>query len=253
MGAVETSLDAEDDRAHMSFVDHLRELRQRIIASALAIVLFSLIAYGAFRNPIFNWFIEPLHQLPKQKLQVLGLVEMFVTYLKLSILVGVFAAMPWILWQFWRFVAPGLYKHERRWASPFVVLGTLFFISGGAFAFYVVLPFGFQYLVSMVPEAIEANYRVSEYVGLVVKLLLAFGLVFELPLVMWILSAADIVGPKSFARFRKYWVVVAVVLAAFLTPPDPLTQMMMATPLIVFFELGIVGARVLYRKKDVSV
>jgi sec-independent protein translocase protein TatC len=146
------------------------------------------------------------------------------------------------------FVSPGLYKHEKRWIIPFVVLGTLFFAGGAAFAFFVVMPMGFGYLVELTPEAVTNAWSVERYFSIVLRLLLAFAVVFEVPLLMWILGAAGIVRPKTFSRFRKYSVVIAVVVGAFLTPPDPFTQLMMAVPLVLFFEIGLIGARLLYRE-----
>ena len=237
-----------NNEGRMSFMEHMRELRRRIFYCIIALFVGTLVAFG-FHEQIFAWISGPLAHVTSSKMQVLGLVEMFVAYLKLAVLAAIFGTAPFMLVQLWLFVAPGLYSHEKRWIVPFVVLGTLFFVGGGLFAFYVVLPLGFEYLVQMVPEGIEANYRVSDYIALVIRLLLAFGLVFELPLVMWILAAAGLVGPSTFSKVRKYWVVIAVALAAFLTPPDPLTQMMMAVPLVVFFELGMLGARLLYKER----
>lgn len=242
------------EASRMPFVEHLRELRKRILWALLAPFVLLFVAF-AFREPIFQWTITPLRQvegLQDQPMQVLGLMEMFVTYLKLAALAAVFASAPWMLLQLWLFVAPGLYGHERRWLGPFIVLGTAFFVGGGAFAFYLVLPLGFEQLVQMVPEEIQANFRVSEYVGLVIRLLLAFGIVFELPLIMWILAAAGIGSPAMYGRIRKYWLVLAFIIGALLTPPDPITQTMMAIPLVLFFELGVLGARVLYRRHDAA-
>lgn len=233
----------------MSFVEHLRELRKRILWSVVVVFVLTLAAFH-FREELFAWITAPLKNISDQRMQVLGLVEMFVTYLKLSVLAAVFAGAPFMLTQAWLFISPGLYKHERRWLLPFVVLGTIFFIGGGSFAFYVVLPLGFDYLVHMVPESIEANFRVADYVGFVIQMLLVFGLVFELPLVMWILGAAQIVAPASFSRLRKYWIVLAFVISAVLTPPDPVTQIIMAVPLLLFFEVGILGAKIFYRGSE---
>lgn len=236
------------DDGRMSFVEHLRELRRRI---AYCVVFVFVVTLGAFslREQIFDWIIGPLQAISGKKMQVLGVVEIFIVYLKLSVMAAIFLSSPFILLEAWLFVAPGLYRHEKKWLGPFVMLGTLFFVGGGAFAFYVVMPFGFAQLVEMVPKDIEANYRVADYIGLVIRLLLAFGLVFELPLIMWILAAAGIVSPRTMARGRKYWVVIAAVLAAFLTPPDPATQIMMLVPLVFFFELGLLGARLFYRRR----
>ncbi|HET6345422.1 MAG TPA: twin-arginine translocase subunit TatC, partial [Myxococcota bacterium] len=193
---------------------------------------------------------QPLAVLPSQKMIVLGPLEMFITYIKLSILAAVLVSSPFILLQLWLFVSPGLYAHEKRWVVPFVVLGTLFFVGGAAFCFYLVLPASFKYLIDMVPMSVEAHYSVSLYFSLVIQLMLAFGVVFELPLVMTLLGAAGVVSAEGFAGFRKYWVVIAAIIGGVLTPtPDPMTQMMMAVPLIVFFELGIIGARLTRRKR----
>lgn len=233
------------DVARMSFIEHLRELRFRLLLVAAVIFVATFGAF-AFAPQIFDWICMPLKAIDAQKMQVLSPLEMFITYLKLAVIAALFASSPWVLIQVWLFVAPGLYSHEKRWIVPFVFLGTVFFIGGAAFAFYVVMPFGFKYLVAMVPDTVEASYRVAEYISFVIRLLLAFGIVFELPLVMWILAAAGVVKPEGFSRLRKYWLVIAFIIGALLTPPDPMTQIMMAIPLILFFELGILGARMLY-------
>ena len=245
---LKTSARVTRDGSTMSLVDHLRELRYRVMLAAGALLATTLLCF-AFSEEIFLWIIQPLHAIPQYKLQVLGLIEMFVTYLKLSVMAGVFLAMPFLLLQVWLFVAPGLYSHEKKWILPFVICGTVFFAGGALFAFYGVMPMGFPYLVAMVPEGVEANYRVSDYVSLVTQLLLAFGLVFQLPLVMWLLAAAGLISPTKFAEWRKYWIVAAFVIGGILTPPDPITQIMMAVPLLLFFELGILGARLIYKKR----
>jgi sec-independent protein translocase protein TatC len=131
-----------------------------------------------------------------------------------------------------------------------VVLGSLFFGGGAAFAFFVVLPMGFGYLVELTPEVVTNAWSVERYFSIVLRMLLAFAVVFEVPLLMWILGAARIVSPKTFARFRKYAIVLAAVIGAFLTPPDPFTQLAMAIPLVLFFEIGLIGARLLYREPE---
>ncbi|MEZ4270001.1 MAG: twin-arginine translocase subunit TatC [Myxococcota bacterium] len=142
---------AVDDIHKMPFIEHLRELRHRILKISIAIIIASFVTF-TFRVEMFTWLASPLQALPTQQMQVLSLVEMFVTYLKLSVLAAVFVASPYVLGQVWLFIAPGLHSHEKRWIIPFVSLGSLFFIAGGAFAFYVVLPLGFDYLVAMVPR-----------------------------------------------------------------------------------------------------
>ncbi len=232
----------------MGFMDHLDEFRQRLISSTIVLVLATFVCF-TFSEDLFLWLQTPLTKIPGQKMMVLGPLEMFVTYLKLSMLAGLFVSAPWHLYQFWRFVSPGLYRTERRWVLPFIVLGTLFFVGGAAFAFYLVLPMGFDYLIKMTPETVISQYSVAIYVSLVTHMLLAFAIIFELPLVMWILGASGVVTPDAMASIRRYWIVAAFVIGGVLTPPDPITQIMMAVPLLLFYELGIFGARILCRTK----
>jgi sec-independent protein translocase protein TatC len=235
--------------ATMGFVGHLSELRRRLAYAVAAILASMLLAFG-YAEVLFEILKAPLDSIPDQKMIALGPLEVFITYLKLALVAGIFISAPVLLYQFWAFLSPGLYEHEKKWVLPFVFLGTVFFVSGGLFAFYVVMPLGFQYLTAMVPDAVVPQYSVEIYFNLVIRLLLAFGIVFETPLVMWVLAAVGLVSPERFASFRKIWIVIAVVLGAVLTPPDPFTQMMMALPLIGFFELGIFGAKFLYKDKN---
>ena len=236
----------ELDDSKMSFLSHLRELRQRIFYTLAGLLLGTLICFS-WAPEMFELLRQPLAEIQDQQMIVIGPLEMFITYLKLAVLAGLFLTSPWILAQIWFFIAPGLYTHEKKWLAPFIILGSLFFIAGGYFAYAIVLPMGFEYLVQMVPDSVAAQFSVAVYFALVVRLILAFGIVFELPLVMWILSAAGIIHPDTYSSIRKYWLVISVALAAFLTPPDPFTQLMMAIPLVLFFEAGILGARILYK------
>ncbi len=248
-GGLEPPFDHEIESSKMSFTGHLKELRHRIFYSVAGLIIGTLVCFS-WAPELFDLLRQPLADIQEQEMIVIGPLEMFVTYLKIAVLAGLFLTSPWLLAQFWAFVSPGLYSKEKRWALPFIFLGTLYFIAGGAFAFLVVLPMGYDYLVEMVPDTVDAQFSVAIYFTLVIRLLLAFGLVFELPLAMWILSAAGIIHPETYKKGRKYWLVISVVLAALLTPPDPFTQLMMATPLVVFFELGILGAKMLYREPD---
>lgn len=238
-----------EELEEMSLFDHLSELRKRIVSSFVVLFLATFACFG-FAEQLFLWLKGPLDDIAGHQMVVLSPLEMFITYLKLALLAAVFVSAPWILLQIWLFIAPGLYASEKKWVVPFILLGSLFFLGGGAFGFYIVIPNAFDFLTTMVPDAVEATYSVELYFSLVIRLLLAFGIVFELPLVMWILSAAGIVDPATYAKLRKYWVVCAVVLGAMLTDPSPLTQVLMAGPLIIFWELGIIGGRLLYRRKE---
>ncbi len=241
------SPDIAVEEHRMSLVEHLEELRRRLISS---LIMLGLVTFACFAlaPTLFDFLRLPLESVTGQRLIALGPLELFMTYLKLSILAGIFISAPWILYQVWLFIAPGLYRNEKRWVWPFVGFGSFFFIAGGSFNFFVVLPYGLRYLVEITPTIVETQYSVSAYFSFVVQLSLAFGLVFELPLVMWILSAAGIISPERYSRFRRYWVVLAFIIGGVLTPPDPFSQFLMAVPLLLFFELGILGARFLYHR-----
>jgi sec-independent protein translocase protein TatC len=237
------------ENATMHVFDHLHELRQRLIYALIVFVVTTSSAYP-FGETLFTWLCWPMRVLPHQKMIVLNPLEMFVVYIKIALLVGLLTSMPFWLWQLWLFVAPGLYPEERRYVVPFVLLGTLCFVGGAAFCFFLVLPTSFQYLTAMVPPMVEAHYAVSDYFSLVIQLMFAFGVVFELPLILALLAAAGIIDAAMLVRFRKYFFVVALIVAGILTPtPDPFTQILMAAPLWIFYEIGIVIAKRWSRSK----
>lgn len=229
--------------ARMSFLAHLGELRKRLFWALGALLFTSGVAFY-FAPQLFGLMQWPLQSVPNAKMVVLSPLEMFSTYMKLAMMVGLLVSSPWMLLQLWLFVAPGLYPSERRLAIPFILLGSGCFIGGAAFCFFLVLPASFAYLVDMVPASVETHYSVAVYFSLVVQLTLAFGGIFELPLVMILLGASGLVPPEKFSAFRKYWCILAVVIGGVVTPtPDPMTQMMMAVPLMIFYEMGIIGTR----------
>ncbi len=239
-----------DSAGRMTLFEHLDELRKRLISTVIVVAVCAVVLFSLAPN-LFDFLRVPLDEIASDRLirlQVLSPLEMFITYLKLAVLAAVFVASPWVLLQVWLFISPGLYKHEKRWIVPFVLLGSIFFVGGAAFAYFLVLPQGFDFLVQYTHTAVENAWSVERYFTIVIRLLLAFGIVFEVPLLMWILAAAGIVAPATFSRFRKWWIVLAWVMGAFLTPADPFTQMMMAVPLMVFFEIGLLGARLLHRR-----
>ena len=235
--------------SRMPLLAHLQELRRRLLWSFGSLAAASMVAF-AYAPELFGLVQWPLSGIANAKMVVLSPLEMFATYLKLSISAGILVSAPVFLWQLWQFVAPGLYPHERRLAVPFVLVGSGCFLGGAAFCFFLVLPASFRYLVEMVPSTVEAHYSVALYFTLVIQLVLAFGGVFELPLVMMVLGLSGIVSAERFVSFRKYWIVLATVIGGVITPtPDPMTQLMMAVPLWAFYELGIVGIRMLRRRR----
>lgn len=226
----------------MPFTEHLEELRRRLIVCAIAIGVGFIIAYF-FKEKIFAWLMQPLLQaLPEdshQKLIYTAPHEAFMTYLKVSFLGGVALAVPVILYQFWRFVAPGLYDHERRYLYPIVILSTVFFLGGAAFGYLVVFPYGFQFFASFATEYIAPMISTKEFLSFATRLLIAFGLVFELPLVTLFLAKLGLVKASFLQRQRKYAIVIIFIVAAILTPPDVFTQILMAIPLLLLYEASV--------------
>ena len=241
------------DEGKMSFLEHLGELRTRIVWSLIPTAVGLIVAFR-FSDRILQFIRRPLDRANVQ-LVALTPTEGFWTSMKISMVMGVILAMPVILWQVWAFIAPGLHKHERRFAGPFVIVGSVLFLLGAAFALLVVMPFGVEFLLNFTKEqGIQPMISVSSHVDLVIKFTLGFGLVFELPLVLTMLSRMGIVTPQFLSKNRKYAILVNFVIAAVLTPtPDILNQSLMAGPLIVLYEVGILAARVFGKRSPKAV
>lgn len=229
------------DAQRFTLIEHLTELRKRIGWSLVAVIIGTCVA-GYFVDEIFHFLVQPItpHLPPPGKLIVLSPLEQVVAYLRIAVISGVFLSSPAIFSQVWAFVAPGLYPREKKFVLPFIFFGTAFFIGGAAFGFYVFLPMTFKFLVGVLPTDVMPQYTVEKYFSLVTQLLLAMGIIFELPLVIGMLSLAGFVTTAQLKKFRRYNIVLSVVLSAILTPTvDPYSQMLMAAPMIVFYELGI--------------
>ena len=184
------------------------------------------------------------------RLVVLSPLEPFFAYLKIAFVIGLFMACPIWLFQAWQFISPGLYIHERKFALPVIVSGSFLFVGGGAFAYFAMFPVMFDFLVNeMMPASLVSSFTVSNYLGLLLRITVAFGVVFELPLAIAMLAMVGIVTPEILQKFRKYWLVISFVLGAFLTPADPISQMMMAVPLVAFYEIGILAAKLVGKPK----
>jgi sec-independent protein translocase protein TatC len=238
----------EDEK--IPFTDHLSELRQRLIASFVAIGVGAAVSF-AFKEKLFNILVQPLIKVMKEgdTLIFTGLPEAFFTYLKVALLSGILVASPVILYQFWMFVAPGLYRKERRLLGPIVLLSSFFFIGGALFGYFIVFPWGFKFFLGFATETIRPMPSMKEYFAFSAKLLLAFGLVFEMPLVLTFMARLGIVSVPFLKKNRKYALLLFFVGAAILTPPDVVTQIMMALPLMVLYELSIIGARIFGKKE----
>ena len=237
------------DETKQPFLGHLEELRKRLVACAIAIGVGFVASY-AFSERLFQVLIMPLKAvMPEgEKLIFTNLPEMFFTYLKVAFLSGVLVVSPFVFYQLWLFIAPGLYQREKRYVIPFVVASTILFVGGALFGYFVVFPFGFKFFIGFTNEYVKALPSVKEYFSLSVKLLFAFGIVFELPVVLFFLTKMGIVTPEYLRRQRKYAILLAFIIGAILTPPDVITQCMMAVPLMVLYEIGILVS-VMARKK----
>jgi len=242
-----------EDEGKMSFLEHLGELRTRIIWSLVPTAIGILIAFH-YSDRVLVYLRKPLDKVDV-KLVALTPTEAFWTSMKISMVMGIFMAMPVILWQVWAFVAPGLHKHERRFAGPFVIFGSLLFLAGGAFALLVVIPFALQFLLNFgKDQGIQPMISVSSHVDFIIKFTLAFGAVFELPLILTMLSKMGIVTPKFLAKNRKYAILINFIIAAVLTPtPDIFNQSLMAGPLCLLYEIGIISARIFGKRSPKAV
>ena len=238
----------EDEK--LPFTSHLEELRKRLITAFIAVGIGFVIAFG-FKERLFTILVEPLIRVMKEgeTLIYTGLPEAFFTYLKVAFLTGIIFASPIILYQFWMFVAPGLYRNERRLMMPIVLLSSFFFIGGALFGYFVVFPWGFKFFLGFATDTIRPLPSMKEYFGFSAKLLLAFGLVFELPLVLTFMAKMGLVSVDFLKKNRKYALLLFFAGAAILTPPDVITQIMMALPLMVLYEISIIGARIFGKKK----
>ncbi len=239
----------EEDK--IPFTEHLDELRDRLIVCFVATGIGFCASYG-FKEKLFEILTAPLISAMGKgdKLIFTGLPEAFFTYLKVALLSGLMLASPILLYQFWMFVAPGLYRKERRILIPIVFLSSIFFIGGSLFGYFIVFPFGFKFFLGFSSDTIQALPSMKEYLGFASKLLLAFGLVFELPLVLTFLARLGVVSVDFLKKNRKYALLLFFVGAAILTPPDVVTQVMMAFPLMLLYEISILGARVFGKKES---
>jgi len=233
----------------MPFTEHLEELRRRLIICFVAVGIGFVISYF-FAKQIFEILMRPLIKAmpPGEGLIFTALPEAFITYLKVALLTGIGLASPVIIYQFWRFLAPGLYNRERRALFPIVLFSTVFFLGGALFGYFVVFPFGFKFFIGFASDSIRALPSIREYLKFASKLLFAFGFIFELPLFAFFLARLGLVTAETLRKKQKYAILIIFMLAAILTPPDVVTQIMMAGPLLILYELSIWIAKVFARK-----
>lgn len=233
-----------------TLLSHLLELRDRLLR-ALVSTLVIAVPCLYFANDIFTWLSAPLRdQLPEgATLIATSVVAPFMTPFKLALLAAIFFAMPVILYQVWAFVAPGLYRHERRFALPLFVSSVVLFYGGAAFAYFVVFPVIFQFFVMTTPEGVSMMTDMTQYMDFAVLLFFAFGLAFEIPVATVLLVRTGLVKREALSKNRGYVLLGIFIIAAFLTPPDPVSQTMMALPMYALYEIGLLMSRALVRDR----
>ncbi len=234
--------DFEDDEEEpaQTFLQHMEELRRRFVRIFIACGVGFLACYS-FAKPLFGLLMAPLVATlpPDSTLIFTSLPEGFVTYLKVSFVAGFFVVSPYIFAQIWGFIAPGLYVHERKWMIPLAFLSACFFVGGALFGYYVVFPFGCEFFMGFADEFIRPMPTLREYLSFSLKLLFAFGVIFEMPLFIFFLARLGIVTHTWLRAKRKYAILVCFICSAVLTPPDVITQTLMAGPLVILYEIGI--------------
>lgn len=251
---------AANDTQKMPLLEHLVELRSRLVKSFIAIILLFFVCY-AFSENIYGFLVQPLADVMaeegrQRRLIYTALHEAFFTYIKVSFFAALFLSFPVIAGQFWKFVAPGLYAKEKRALLPYLILTPILFFAGGAIVYYFIFPLAWKFFLSFesaglaggLPIQLEA--KVNEYLSLVMRLIFAFGISFQLPILLTLLARVGFTNSQGLASKRKYAIVIAFVAAAILTPPDVISQVGLALPIIALYEISIIAVRFIERKKD---
>lgn len=228
-----------DGEREMTFLDHLEELRWRIIYSAIGVVVGAAVIWAFKDYVIEDFLIKPAvdNKIVLQNLRPFGQVFL---YMQVAIFGGIIISIPNILFQIWRFVSPGLYKHERRYIAGIVIFSSICFLTGVAFAYFVIMPSAFQFFMAFGTEQIENNIAIDEYFNFILNLMLGAGLVFELPMLSFFLSKLGLLTPKFMRKYWRHAIVIIFIAAAFLTPgADPVSMVMLAVPLMGLYEISI--------------
>ena len=245
----EQAHDAKVDADERPFLAHLVELRQRLLRSLLTLVLGFVPVYY-FIDPIFDFVTGPMRAALSGGMIATQVASPFLTPLKLAVYVTVFAAVPVLLHQAWGFVSPGLYLREKRFAAPLLVSSTALFYLGMAFAYFAVFPLVFRFFVSSTPTGVDMTTDINNYLDFVLKMFFAFGIAFEIPVATVLLAATGLTSARSMARKRPYVIVGCFVVGMLLTPPDVISQVLLAVPAWCLFEAGILLAKLVEKRRE---
>ena len=243
-----------------SFVEHLTELRSRLVKSIIYLFIFFVICYF-FAENIYSFLVEPYADAVKddsvnRRLIFTALHETFLTYLKLAFFASIFISSPIILIQLWMFIAPGLYKNEKKALLPYLVATPILFLLGGMLVYYLIMPLAIKFFLTFETSAglntlpIQLEAKVNEYLSLIMRLIFAFGISFQLPVLLSLLARVGFINSDYLKKRRKYVIVIIFIIAAILTPPDPITQIGLGIPLLILYELSILSVSIIEKKKN---
>ena len=224
---------------------HIADLRKRLVISSITVVIMFFACFS-FYEPILEWMMAPVkHALPAGTSMIaVEIQETFFTAMKVAFFGGFIISLPVIFWQLWLFLAPGLYDHEKKLVVPFVFFATLMFLLGASFAYYIVVPVGFDFLIAFGNSVVSVLPSIGKYVGFFTKLLIGFGIAFELPVITFFLAKIGLVNDQMLKDFFRYAVVLIFIISAILTPPDVISQVLMAAPLLILYGVSIYIAKV---------
>ena len=243
-----------------SFVEHLTELRSRLVKSIIYLFIFFIICYF-FAEDIYSFLVEPYANAVKdddvsRRMIFTALHETFITYLKVAFFAAMFISSPIILTQVWKFIAPGLYKNEKKALLPYSIATPTLFLFGGMLVYYLIMPLAIKFFLTFETSAqisnlpIQLEAKVNEYLSLIMRLIFAFGISFQLPVLLSLLARVGFIDSIYLKKRRKYVIVIIFAVAAILTPPDPITQIGLGIPLLILYELSILSVRFIEKKKD---
>jgi len=248
----------DDNKKQSSFIEHLTELRSRLIKSIFYLFIFFIICYF-FAEDIYNFLLSPYADAVKdddsnRRMIFTALHETFITYLKVAFFASMFISSPIILLQVWKFVAPGLYKNEKKALLPYLIATPVLFLFGGMLVYYLIMPLAIKFFLSFETSStmsslpIQLEAKVNEYLSLIMRLIFAFGLSFQLPVLLSLLARVGFIDSQYLMKRRKYVIVIIFAVAAILTPPDPITQIGLGIPLLILYELSILSVKLIEKK-----